>query len=299
MKKIRAFILLICIVQLLTMPAHAQEGMVIKSQTQVIQPDAEGIDVHTILHMVNTSANPQEVVWELPKGLEQLQILVGEPDVIVIDQQKLQRKEPLAGNGEFTMVYKYRYPFPEGTRDFIQPFSYPAEQLQILLPEEKQETELISSMVQKQGPMEFEGKPYILYLGSKINSPTVDIQVKGEPTVPPFHSATLIRWWSQSIFRSMDPHLLTAMVVILLSGGGWLAYHTFRKRKNDIDGFIDEEEQRFLDLYRQSQMLFASLTELQVKADQGLIDSEKFAQMKAGYKGKLVTINLELKRLVS
>ncbi len=130
-------------------------------------------------------------------------------------------------------------------------------------------------------------------------SPAVNIQVKNELSVPPFHSETLVQLWSQSIFRTMNPHLLTAIFVIILSGGGWLAHKAFGKRKNDMEWLLDEEEQRFLDLYRQSQILLSSLMELQVKADQGLIDSVEFAQIKASCIEKLVNMNLELKQLVT
>lgn len=125
-----------------------------------------------------------------------------------------------------------------------------------------------------------------------------DIVIEGT-TVPPFHSSTLIQWWSQSIFRSMDPHLLTAILAFILAGGGWLVYKAIWKRQDDTEWLMDEEERRFLDLYHQYQTLFAKLTELQKKMDAGQINAEEFAQIKASYKEKLVNINMELKQLVS
>lgn len=299
MRKIWASMLLLWIMLLPTVPVQAKEGIVIESQTLVVHPDDEGVNVHTILHLVNTSSTPQEVGWELPDNLDQLQILVGQSDVIVADQKRMQRKEPLAGNGDFTIVYKYRYSFPKGTKDFLLPLSYPAQMLQVLVPEENKDIELMSSVIQKQGAMDFQGKPYILYVGNGLNVPVANIQVGSEAEIPPFHSAALIEIWQQSIFHSVNPHLLTAVVVVILAGGGWLAYKRFQKRKGDGEWIADEEEQRFLDLYQQNKILFARLTELQEKLDAGQMSSDEFAEMKAGYKEKLVMVNLELKQLAA
>lgn len=286
----------------LAFPVSANDGIVFESETIVVHPDKEGVSVHTILHVVNTSPSAKEVLWELPANSDQLQILVGDEDFIVIDKKKLQRKEPLAGNADFTIVYRYRYTFPAGTSDFNLPLSYPAQQMQLLLPEENKDVSLLTTLLFKEGAMDFEGKAYIFYKGTGLSAGEVKIGMKSdhnEITVPPFHSKALINLWKKSMFHSVNPHLLLGLFVLVVGGGGWLAYSAFKKRREQAELFVDEEEQRFLDLYRQNQFLFSKLADLQKKLDSGELDSAEYATRKAAYMEKMVTNQLELKQLIS
>ncbi|MCD1261056.1 hypothetical protein B5M42_019820 [Paenibacillus athensensis] len=290
---------------LLVLPAPlalANDGIVFESETVVVHPDDKGISVHTILHAVNAGASPQQAVWELPEGASELQILVGESDVINVGGKKLQRKEALSGGGDFTIVYRYRYPYPAGSKRFALPLSYPAQTLQILLPADNQQYELAADGLSKTGPTDFQGTSYFFYRAGSLQAGVYGIDVRsaaGTVHVPPFHSKKLIELWQNSVLRSVNPHLLAAIVAVVIGIGVYLGYDAFRKRKGAAEWTPDAEEQRFLDLYRQKQILFEKLAALQQRIDEEGADDGELVRLKAGYKEKIVDVQMELNKLIS
>jgi|GEM_PF-3493535 len=279
--------------------AWANEGIVFENETVVVHPDDKGISVHTILHAVNTGASPQQAAWELPAGASELQILVGESDVINVDGKKLQRKEVLAGGGDFTIVYRYRYTYSSGGSRFALPLSYPTQTLQMLLPADNPDIDLVADGLSKTGPTDFQGTSYFFYRAGSLQAGTYGIDVNSAVHVPPFHSKKLIELWQNSVLRSVNPHLLAAIFAVIVGIGVYLAYDAFRKRKGAAELVPDAEEQRFLDLYQQNKILFEKLAALQQRMNEAGMDADEFARLKAGYKEKIVDVQLELNKLVS
>lgn len=279
------------------LPTYATEGIVVQNQTMVFSPDKTGVTVQTMFQIINTSSTPQEIAWELPPSIEQLQILAGGQDIIVVDQKKLQRTNPLAGGAQETIVYKYRYPFSNQSKSLVLPLSYPVQNLEVLLPEEYQKENLESKVLQNQGPIQFEGKTYLSYVGGSISDPSIEIALQGASTVPFLHSEALIKWWSQSVFRSINPHLVSAIFVILIGGVGYYIRRSYQGRK--VVNWMDEEEQHFLGLYHKHQLLFTKLEELQNQLESGLVSSEEHAKLKEIYKDNLVVVFMELKKYTS
>lgn len=276
----------------------AMEEGIVQNATLVVKPDDNGVKVQTILQLMNSGRVAKEVAWELPQSVEQLQLLAGAQNVITVNQQKLQLTESLAGGAEATVVYTYFYPFTDDSKEFVLPIAYTTQQFEVLLPEEYQAIDIRSASLHSQGLIPFQGKNYLSFVGSKIIEPSISLQFERESTVPFLHSEMLITWWSESVFRSIDPHLLTAIVVSIVGVISFIVVRSYHHRKKGIDEF-DEEEQRFLELYHQHDFLFKKLVELQNKYEAGELLEKEYLSLKEVYKEKLITVYMELEQYMT
>lgn len=118
-------------------------------------------------------------------------------------------------------------------------------------------------------------------------------------SAPSFHNPGHLRLWNDSPLRSFDPHLLTAiLLIIVIAGVGWFIYFQIKNRnlEEKLENSVDEK--KFHELVVKQKVILNKLIELEEMHKKGELTDEVFENKSSAYRETLVKVKLELQRFM-
>lgn len=115
-----------------------------------------------------------------------------------------------------------------------------------------------------------------------------------KPYNPEFHNPGHIRLWNTSVFKKLDPHLFTALLVIIPIG--LIAFYVIQRRKEKMLETVDVEELAFQKLTAKQKDLLQKLADLDEKYESGQMDEEEYTTLRENYKHRLLQIKAHLQK---
>jgi hypothetical protein len=118
-------------------------------------------------------------------------------------------------------------------------------------------------------------------------------------STPSFHNPGHLRMWYSSPLRSFDPHLFTAiLVLIVVAGVGWFIYFQLKHRASEekVDGNPDEKV--FQELVVKQKVILNKLLELEEMHKGGNLPDEEYEKKASIYREHLVKVKMELQRFM-
>lgn len=115
----------------------------------------------------------------------------------------------------------------------------------------------------------------------------------------PFHNPGHLRMWYETPLRNFDPHLFSALVVIIIVAGiGWFTY--FQLKNRSLEEKMDEntDEKQFHDLVVKQKVILSKLVELEDKHKAGELSDEEFEKKTSAYREHLVKVKVQLQRFM-
>lgn len=162
-------------------------------------------------------------------------------------------------------------------------------------------------------------KTYLFYSGTNLTAGTpldLTLVVGGTPPVttptpapsgqigstgqlkgfsPQFHNDSHIRFWVRSPLRSFEPHIVSAVAVLLpIFGTG---YYIYRRRKDNATPVPDKEEVVFQRLVTKQKALLTQVAELDTKHENGEITPDEYQSQREVLMEKLVLVKKQIKNL--
>ncbi|MFN7253321.1 MAG: hypothetical protein ACK4M9_21475 [Anaerobacillus sp.] len=118
-------------------------------------------------------------------------------------------------------------------------------------------------------------------------------------STPSFHNPGHLRMWYSSPLRSFDPHLVTAiLVLIVLAGIGWFVYFQLKHRASEEKVEANSDEKVFQELVVKQKVIMNKLLELEELHKAGEIADEQFEKKGSLYREHLVKVKIELQRFM-
>lgn len=111
-----------------------------------------------------------------------------------------------------------------------------------------------------------------------------------------FHNPGHIRFWENSPFSGIEPHLFTFVFVSIIAfaiGHYFYRWHVDAKRIKEQQQ--SQEDDIFIRLYKEEAVLKKKLAELQLKLDDNEIDEDEYNKRREIYKKKLINVKLKIK----
>jgi Tfp pilus assembly protein PilO len=115
----------------------------------------------------------------------------------------------------------------------------------------------------------------------------------------PFHNPGHLRMWYETPLRNFDPHLFTAIVVIIIVAGvGWFTY--FQLKNRSLEEKMDEntDEKQFHDLVVKQKVILNKLVELEEKHKAGELSDEDYEKKASAYRDHLIKVKVQLQRFM-
>lgn len=116
-----------------------------------------------------------------------------------------------------------------------------------------------------------------------------------QPYAPQFHNPGHIRLWNTSAFSAIDPHVFTAVVVMIPII--FIVYYIRQRRKEKMLETVDVEEIAFQKLFNKEQDLLKKIAELDDKHQNGEIEEEEYVTLRENYKYRVMQIKAHLIKL--
>ncbi len=118
-------------------------------------------------------------------------------------------------------------------------------------------------------------------------------------TAPSFHNPGHLRMWYSSPLRSFDPHLFTAiLLLILIAGIGWYFYFQMKHRASEEKVATNNDENVFQELVVKQKVILNKLLELEEMYKKGNLTDEEFEKKAVLYREHLVKVKMELQRFM-
>lgn len=120
--------------------------------------------------------------------------------------------------------------------------------------------------------------------------------LENEEKAPPFHYPGLIRMWYQSPFRSLNPHVFTAVVFGSIAGGFY--YYRLRRKSPQAQQKqqADQEEKLFQHLDLKRKVILEKIIELEKSYSNQEIGADEFNRKKEAFRQQLVQVKLSLRQ---
>lgn len=114
---------------------------------------------------------------------------------------------------------------------------------------------------------------------------------------PSFHNPGHIRLWNDTPLRNFEPHLFTAIVVLIVIAG--IGYFIYFKRKEKLNkGFIRDDDEKFLDLAEKKNILLRKIVQLEEDYEDKNISEVEFKKKVVAYKNYLYKVKQELNKFL-
>lgn len=116
---------------------------------------------------------------------------------------------------------------------------------------------------------------------------------------PSFHNPGHLRMWYESPLRNFDPHLVTAiLLLIVIAGVGWFIYFQLKNRASEekIENNVDEKE--FNELVVKQKVILNKLLELEEMHKSGELSDEEYEKKASLYRDHLVKVKVALQRFM-
>lgn len=118
-------------------------------------------------------------------------------------------------------------------------------------------------------------------------------------STPSFHNPGHLRMWYTSPLRSFDPHLVTAILaLIVIAGVGWFIYFQMKHRISEEKLEVNPDEKVFQELVVKQKVILNKLLELEEMHKTGTITDEEFEKKASLYREHLVKVKIELQRFM-
>ncbi|RDU35153.1 hypothetical protein DRW41_19605 [Neobacillus piezotolerans] len=326
-KKITLFLLGLLMLAPVGASAAAESKIMIDMHYLVVSPAEDGST--NMMNMVNyTNTDPSEYKGDgksgavltvtLPEGSTSLNFLDGK---IAMEQTEkgFITTDPIPGGQTIVLPYSYRMP---AGKEINLTFDYPAQIMQVLVPEGMGSIEFKGAEATNQGLFNFEDQKYVGYSVESIpaNEPVImiynkDIQPKvdeanqagadkGKENVvtkqsPAFHNPGHLRMWYQSPLKSFNPHvLMIVLAAILIAGISYFSYFRLKNRAEAERLENDADEKAFKLLMAKQNTIMDKILELEDTYGNGLLTEEEYNAKIDAYKQHLVKVKLGLRRFV-
>lgn len=116
---------------------------------------------------------------------------------------------------------------------------------------------------------------------------------------PSFHNPGHLRLWYDSPLRNFDPHLVTAiLVIIIIAGVGWFTYFQIKHRNLEEKIETNTDEKRFHDLIVKQKVILNKLIELEEMHKQGELADEEYEAKTGAYRQHLIKVKVELQQFM-
>lgn len=116
---------------------------------------------------------------------------------------------------------------------------------------------------------------------------------------PSFHNPGHLRMWYESPLRSFDPHLFTAiLVIIVVAGIGWFVYFQIKNRAIEEQIESTDDEKHFHELVLKQKVILNKLVELEDLNKSGELSDEEYEKKAAAYREHLVKVKLQLQQFM-
>lgn len=116
---------------------------------------------------------------------------------------------------------------------------------------------------------------------------------------PSFHNTGHLRLWNESPLRNFDPHLVTAiLVIIILASIGWFIYFRLKHRELEEKIETSTEEKQFHDLVVKQKVILNKLLELEEMHKKGELADEEYKTKAGAYRQHLIKVKVELQQFV-
>jgi len=327
-RKLLRVLITIFLVVMMAQPAFAEENantgadsansIKVRHQLVTLAQDQKSLNVNDTLIVVNNGEAAADITIKLPMGYQELQILSG-PEGTNEKEGALVVSGLAPGETQIALSFIMES-FSEESPHFIvsQSFNNPIETFFVLAP--AQGLQIISGDlndwgVQQMGSMEYqmhgiEG----IQVGSKAEYRVV-VGSGGAPAAgtsednsaggyvsqssPEFHSPGHIRFWNQSPFSGMNPHLFLFLVIVIPIG--LIIYALFKRsqQSEEMTAQVDQEEELFQKLLKKQQILMNKIKDLEKQHMGGDVDDKTYNELREIYKQKLVKVKAKLKDLTS
>jgi mannitol-1-phosphate/altronate dehydrogenase len=112
---------------------------------------------------------------------------------------------------------------------------------------------------------------------------------------PSLHPEGHMKMWYASPLTRFDPHLMTALfIVIIVFGVSYFLYVKRKHREKEDNWKNDKQEKQFQDLMAKKEITLRKLLELEEAFDRGELNEKDYEQKAAGYKTYLHKVKKQL-----
>ncbi|WP_143288755.1 hypothetical protein [Calderihabitans maritimus] len=248
------------------------------------------------------------VKFDLPEGYSELQYVEGiDRDATEVTDNQLTVTRDFAP-GQATLGIKYLLTSTTPHYVLKKSFDYPTNVFYIVTAPEG--VEVTGDKIVDAGITSLGDQDYRFYVAENlVPGEAIDLRVTvGVPTgggggsvIPSsssmkFHSPAHIRFWRESPFRGMNPHLFLVIVILLPTGFAAYGIYRWRTQKAELEN-VDPEEELFQKLLAKQKSLLEKIKELEEQFSDGKIDEETYKELRDAYKRRLVNVKLKLKKL--
>lgn len=116
---------------------------------------------------------------------------------------------------------------------------------------------------------------------------------------PSFHNSGHLRLWYESPLRNFDPHLFTAiLIIIIIAGIGWFIY--FQIKHKELEEKIDTntDEKHFHDLVVKQKVILNKLLDLEEMHKKAELSDEEYEAKTSAYRQHLIKVKVELQQFM-
>lgn len=118
-------------------------------------------------------------------------------------------------------------------------------------------------------------------------------------STPSFHNPGHLRMWYSTPLRSFDPHLVTAiLILIIIAGVGWFIYFQIKNRTAEDKVETNPDEKVFQELVVKQKVILNKLLELEELHKSGNITVDEYEKKESLYREHLVKVKMELQRFM-
>ncbi len=118
-------------------------------------------------------------------------------------------------------------------------------------------------------------------------------------SAPSFHNPGHLRMWYSTPLRSFDPHLVTAiLILIVVAGVGWFIYFQMKHNKAEEKIESNSDEKVFQELVVKQKVILNKLLELEESYKAGQLNDHEYEKKDALYREHLVKVKVELQRFM-
>lgn len=115
---------------------------------------------------------------------------------------------------------------------------------------------------------------------------------------PAFHNPGHIRLWNDTPLRNFEPHLVSAIILLIIIVG--IGYFVYFKRKDHLnEGMIkDEDDEKFRELVAKKNIVLNKILETEEDYEAGKLTEEEMKEKVTAYKKYLYKIKQDLNKFL-
>lgn len=117
-------------------------------------------------------------------------------------------------------------------------------------------------------------------------------------SAPTFHNPGHIRLWNDTPLRSFEPHLFTAIIIIIFIAGISYFFYFRRKGKLSKDLVGDKDDERFQELIAKKNIILKKIAQTEDDYEAGKLSVEESNEKILAYKEYLYKVKLELNQFI-